>query len=699
MKAFAVTIWKLTLGSATLVILAILADACGRGREHSATPLYPNAPVILISVDTLRADHLPAYGYKGVATPNLDALRSESTLFRNAYASAPLTLPSHLTMLTGLLPPEHGVRDNAGFHFDAAAHPTIPSLLRQAGYTTGAAVSSHVLRGDTGLAAAFDFYEDSIEPAPGARFRDYQRPGSVTEALSEKWIDQQGGRPFFFFFHIYEPHVPYDPPEPFRSRYAANEYDGEIASSDAIVGTLVDHLKKRGIYDRALIIFVSDHGEGLGDHGEAQHSVLIYRETIHVPLMIKLPRGATPVADIDSPVSLADLLPTVTSLLGIPSPAHTSGLPLFGALPKDRAIYSESLYARLHFGWGELRSVTGATMQYIDSPRSELYDVVGDPAEKRDLVQSNRRDAALLRDRLAQFPVAEASPAATDPEEKAKLSALGYVAGAASSAPSPVNPVDRIGDIEALQQATHLAATGQLPAARARFHDVLMRNPGMVEGFVQLGDVLLRDGKASEAIEAYRNAVARSPRPSSDLLLSLGAAYMQAGDFARAAECGQAALTTNPHAARILIAQSAMMRGDLAGAAKEMGGLEHRSPSDLVLSAEIEQRSGHLGPALALLDQAQQLAAERREGAVYRLEFLRADTYARMNRLDEATAAFEKEIASFPSELPAYSRLVVVRAIAGDHKGASDVLARMLRANPTPAAERVAEETRQALKW
>ena len=695
MEAFALTIPNLARRSVTFVVLTILTSACGR--QHASTPHYPNAPVIIISVDTLRADHLPAYGYAGVATPNLDALRNEATLFRNAYASAPMTLPSHLTMLTGLLPPEHGVRDNVGFRFDASAHPTIPSLLHQAGYTTGAAVSSHVLRGDTGLAAAFDFYEDSIEPAPGARFRDYQRPGAVTETLAEKWIDQQKQRPFFFFFHIYEPHVPYDPPEPFRTRYASNEYDGEIAAADAIVGTLLDHLRKRGIYDRALIIFVSDHGEGLGDHGEAQHSVLIYRETIHVPLLIKLPRGARPVAEIDEPVSLVDLLPTVVSLLGIAGPAHTSGLPLFAALPKDRAIYSESLYARFHFGWGDLKSVTDRSMQYIDSPRSELYDLIRDPAEKHDLALSKRRDLALLRGRLAGFPAADASPAATDPEENAKLGALGYAAGSAASAPSPVNPVDRIGDIESLQQAAHLAASGQLQSARARFRDLLTKNPGMVEGWIQLGDVTLHDGKTAEAIEAYRSAVARSPRPSSDLLLSLGAAYLQSGDFAHAAECGRAALPTSPHAARILIAQSAMMRGHFEAAAKEMRGLEHLSPSDLVLSAEIEQREGHLERALELLDKAQLLAAEHRGGSVYRLEFLRADTYARMNRLEEATAAFEKEIASFPSELAAYSRLVVVRAIAGDRKGAAEVLARMLRANPTPAAQRVAEETRRAL--
>ncbi|HEY2324415.1 MAG TPA: sulfatase, partial [Thermoanaerobaculia bacterium] len=306
----------------TTVVFAVLAAiAC---RHEQPALQFPNVPVILISVDTLRADHLPAYGYTGVATPNIDALRRDGTLFRNAYATVPMTLPSHVTMLTGLLPPEHGVRDNVGFRFDSKAHPSIASVLRNAGYATGGFISSYVLRGGTGLADAFDFYEDSIEGRPGARFVDYQRPGNVTATLAEKWVDAREDKPFFLFFHIYEPHVPYDPPEPFRSRYAAVPYDGEIAAADAVVGSLIDHLKQRGIYDRAIILFVSDHGEGLGDHGEKQHSILVYRELIHVPLIVKLPHNVRAGAEVREPATLADLFATVTALVGAPNAPKTS---------------------------------------------------------------------------------------------------------------------------------------------------------------------------------------------------------------------------------------------------------------------------------------------------------------------------------------------------------------------------------------
>ncbi len=684
---------RMTRTSSALAILILLLASCTR--EKPALQ-FPDAPVILISVDTLRADHLPAYGYTGVETPNIDAFRRQATLFRNAYAPTPMTLPSHVTMLTGLLPPEHGVRDNAGFRFDAKAHPTIASILKSNGYATGATVSSYVLRGDTGLADAFDFYQDSIEPAPGAKFRDYQRPGTVTEALAEQWIDKQQGRPFFLFFHIYEPHVPYDPPEPFHTLYAANLYDGEIATSDAIVGKLLDHLKKAGLYDRAIIIFLSDHGEGLGDHGEQQHSVLIYRETIHVPLIIKLPGGVRGGSEVREPVSLADLLPTVTSLLGVKAP-KTSGLPLFGALPTDRAIYSESLYARLHFGWGELKGITDNSRQFIDSPRPELFDIVKDTAEKHDLAPANRREVATYRDRLNRLPAAETRPAPIDPEERAKLSALGYVAGMAESKVMPINPADRITDIEELQRASRLAMDGDMAAAQTAFHDVLARNPEMVEGWVQLGDALKHNGRRAEAIEAYRTAVARSAHPSGDVLVSLGSVYLESGDLTHAAQCGEAALASAPHAGRALLVETALRRNDLATASRELSAIARPTASDLVMAAEIAQRQGQYAAALSILQKAEDQARAGGEAAVYRLEYLRADTYARMNRLPEATTAFEKEIAAFPHELAAYARLAVVRAVAGDGRGAGDVLERMLRANPTAEAKRVAEDTRRAL--
>lgn len=672
----------------TLLIAALAAAAC---RHERAALQFPNAPVVLISVDTLRADHLPAYGYTGVATPNIDALRRDGTLFRNAYSAVPMTLPSHVTMLTGLLPPEHGVRDNVGFRFETKAHASIPTLLHSSGYATGGFISSYVLRGGTGLADAFDFYEDSIEGRPGARFVDYQRPGNVTASLAEKWIDERGDHPFFLFFHIYEPHVPYDPPEPFRSRYAATPYDGEVATADAIVGGLLDHLKQRGIYDRAIVVFVSDHGEGLGDHGEKQHSILVYRELIHVPMIVKLPHNTRAGAEVREPASLADLFATVTSLLGTPNAPKTSGLPLFEKLPADRSIYSESLYARLHLGWSDLRSVNNDARQLIESSRSELYDINADQAEKHDLASSNRREVTALREKLATFPAGDSVQSAITPEEKAKLTALGYVASPAVSSQRSINPADRIVEIEELQDASRLAMS-DMNAARAKFRGLLAKEPGMVEAWVQFGDALSRAGASGEAIDAYRNALAHSTAPLPDVLLSLASAYLQKGDTAHAIEAARAALSFDPRAAHAMVATVALAQGDTATAESEAAAIERPHATDLVLRAEIAAHRNRFNDALALLDKA------AKSGKVYRLHFVRGDVFARMNRNAEAMNEFRTEIAQFPNDLDAYERLAIVLAITGDSAGAERVLTEVVSANPTPVAKKVAAETRKALR-
>lgn len=259
---------------ARIVTLLLAAAGAGCGRTP---PAAVRIPVVVVSVDTLRADHLPVYGYRGVQTPALDALGRDSIVFTNAYSNVPLTLPSHAALLTGLLPFENGVRDNIGFRL-APARRTLATLLQSASYATGAAVSSYVLRADRGLAAGFDYYDDSMPNNPTR-----ERAGMESAAALAKWGGAVRDRPLFLFLHIYEPHAPYTPPEPFASRYASAPYDGEIAAADAAVGSFVDFLKRAGLYDRAILVFLSDHGEGLGDHGEEEHGVFLYREALRVP--------------------------------------------------------------------------------------------------------------------------------------------------------------------------------------------------------------------------------------------------------------------------------------------------------------------------------------------------------------------------------------------------------------------------------
>src|ERR1017187_3130041 len=271
-----------------LLLFALAAAGCAKRGGGAA---YPNAPVILISIDTLRSDHLPAYGYRNVEAPALDAFRREAILYERAYSHVPLTLPSHATIFTGRLPAGHGIHDNLGYRLSPAAE-TLAERLKKAGYRTGGAVSCAVLSHVSGISRGFDFYDDAVEVTETRQIvSQVQRAGGVTAAVLESWIAGAGsGAPPFAFLHLYEPHTPYEPPEPWKSRFA-NPYDGEIATADDIVGRFLAFLREKGIYDRAVVIVLSDHGEGLHDHGEDEHGILLYREALQVPLLLELPGG------------------------------------------------------------------------------------------------------------------------------------------------------------------------------------------------------------------------------------------------------------------------------------------------------------------------------------------------------------------------------------------------------------------------
>lgn len=672
-----------------------LALGCSRTRGPDR---FPGVPVVLISVDTLRADHLPAYGYAGVDTPHLDRLRRDSVLYRNAYSPCPMTLPSHVSMLTGLLPPEHGVRNNVGFKV-ADATATLPALLKRRGYATGAAVSSYVLRGETGLAAAFADYDDAIDPRPGASFAEYQRPGGDTAARAKAWIDGQRG-PFFFFLHLYEPHVPYDPPEPFRSRYAS-PYDGEIAAADAIVGDFLEHLRALGVYDRAVVVFTSDHGEGLGDHGEDQHSILLYGEAIRVPLLLKLPGSAAAGTRVDAAAQLVDLVPTVAAVLGVDVPGALRGRSLLELARDggDRPIYGETLYPRIQLGWSDLRSLVRGRHHYIEGPRPELYDVVSDPGERKDLAAADPRTVEALRLELARFPAGRQAVGEVPPEVAARLSALGYV-GAPRERGGPLpNPRDRIAVLGRIREALRAADEKRFGPAVAALTSVLRDEPAMVDVWVKLGDVRFQQGAFPEAASAYAEAVRRSPAPWADLLLSLADARLREGKLPEAETAAREALLASPVRAHELLARVAVARGDLAQAAEhaQAAVAQGTRPGPLLLLAEIRARKGDLAEALTLIEQAERRAAEPGAPAVYNLEFVRGDVLARLGRPEEAEAAYQKEIRDFPTHTQAYANLALIRSLQGRADDAERVLTEMTRANPDPQASALAARTRAVI--
>ena len=645
------------------MVVALFFAACHREKAVR----FENAPVILISIDTLRSDHLPAYGYKGVDTPNIDAFRRDAILYRNAYSHCPMTLPSHVSMLTGLLPAQHGVRDNQGFHFDGAKHSTVPALLRARGYATGAAVSSVVLAAENGLATSFDDYDAAIDTHAGSAFAEYQRPGNITEERAEKWIDAHASKPFFYFFHIYEPHVPYDPPEPFRSRYA-DAYDGEIATADAIVGKLLAFLKSKGIYDRAIIVLASDHGEGLDNHGEDQHSILIYREALQVPLLLKLPGSKLAGSNAAAPAALTDIAPTILTLLGVDVPKESSQVSLLSLLEKSaphRRVYAESLYPRYHFGWSELRSLIDGEWHYIDSPRPELYDVAHDAAEKQDVIADQRRIASSMKSDLAKYGDAVPTIDAVDPETAAKLAAIGYIGNARNRPAGPLpNPRDEIGELKNFRAALHMKPADEIDTLRG----IVARKPEMVEAWTELARALASVGRRDDAIDAYKQALGRSPLDS-DIALSLGELDLDAGRFDEAAKLAEASASQSPRRARALLVHIALARKDLANA-RMVATVDSLSlyvePSDILLLAEVAIAEGNYPAALDAVDRASRLAAEQEVPRVWRLEFLRADALARMGRIDDAKQAYRREIELFPNDARAYGNLAVVEVLTND---------------------------------
>jgi arylsulfatase A-like enzyme/tetratricopeptide (TPR) repeat protein len=692
------------------VLLLCLTAACHRD-PHGKLDIPKGTPVVVISIDTLRADHLPMYGYKGVETPALDALRRDAILYENAFAATPLTFPSHATLLTGVLPAVHGVRDNVGYPLDArritrGELPFLPWILKQQGYATGGAVSAYVLLGKNGLKTGFDFYEDSVEFRSNQGLGGLQRPGGETLRLSQDWLRGAAEKPFFFFFHIYEPHTPYQPPQPFASRYPL-PYDGEIAAADQIVGNLIAELKETGVYDRAIVVLLSDHGEGLGDHGEEEHGVLLYREAIHVPLLLKLPEGQRAGATAGAAVGLADVTPTLLALLGL---SKKPDQPLLAALdaprptPTPRRVYSETFYPRLHFGWSDLASLADARWHYIEGPSPELYDMRSDPGEKANLLTGERRVFADMRRELDGYDRRLAAPAAVDEETRRAMMALGYVASTGGSEGGPLpDPKTRIGALADLKTAFQHTSRKEYEPAVQVFRKILAENPQMVDAWEFLAASLHKLGRDDEALDAYREAL-RISHGSPHIAVAAASLYFDLGRLDEAATHAHMALATNASFAHGLLAQIAFMKSDLDTADKEARlAMEDKSLriGPMVTLAEVQHARGDYNGALATVRQAE-AAYEQREAKdpdlLRGLNLARGKALADSGDAAGAEAAFRKEIELFPQSIRAYSSLAIIYTLTGRPTEVGPTLKRMVDASPTPVAYAEAVKTLRLLK-
>ncbi|HYH06327.1 MAG TPA: sulfatase-like hydrolase/transferase [Thermoanaerobaculia bacterium] len=667
------------------VSCVLLLAACG-----DRVPRPSNeTPVFLISIDTLRSDRLPAYGYRGVATPAIDRLRADGILFEHAYSHCPLTLPSHATILTGRLPADTGIRDNVGYQLDPNV-PTLAELLGKNGYRTGAAVSSFVLRKNTRIDRGFSFWDDQVEQGSSATaIGEIQRPGPKTAEVAKRWIAEHGGNPLFFLLHLYEPHTPYEPPEPFRSRYP-NPYDGEIAAADQIVEEFLAFLEQQDLYDRSLIILFSDHGEGLGDHGEDEHGIFLYREAIQVPLIVKLPKSAMRGRSVATAVQLSDIFPTVTEVTGTRT-GVVDGKSLLSFLkgePRQRLVYSETYYPRFHFGWSDLHSLTDGQKHLIQAPRPELFALATDPGEKHNVLQQDRRAYTAMRNALQPLIREAAAPSAIDSEEAAKLAALGYLGAGAQTAPGAElpDPKDSIGVLADVRHAFTLARRDETDTALALTEKLLAANPAMLDLWDLKARLLATQRRQREAIEAAKEGLRLAPT-ASHLALLIATIALEIGDTKEAEQHAELAMRIEPARAHDLLARVWIERGDLARAESEarksLASQKDRALAFVTL-ARVQKERGNYGDALGSLDAAAASLAERGSRTINGLHFLRGDALARLGRIGEAEQAFREEIRLFPQESRAYKNLILLYVADGRTQEATRLIHELVEKSPTP---------------
>ncbi len=572
-------------GIAAVSILAALAS----GQTAGSSPPLPD--VYLVTIDTLRADHVHCYGDDQIETPALDSLAQDGVRFAQAFTPSPITNTSHTSILTGLLPSVHGVTD-FGIPL-AKTYPTWAELLQQKGYATAAFIGAVILDSRTlapGLDRGFDYYDNFPTDAPDARhWGRVERRGADVVHRAELWMSGHRQKPRFVWVHLYDPHDPYEPPPPFSRIYKDRLYDGEIAYADAALGNLLRYLKRENRYQDALIIVVGDHGEGLGEHGEQTHGIFLYDATTHVPLILKLPGNGAAGERMSRPrdetvaaqVQTTDILPTVLDLLGIAPPlalGDRSLTPYFsGKRDTARVVFGETDYP-LRFGWAPLRAVRSGGYKLIEAPRPELYDLGQDPGELKNEYEPWNPTVLQLRAELASSamrpPRVSPSTGAAGGTTLSELRALGYLGPGDEQTSTNVpelsslpDPKDRIEQQNLLHSAMMLADEGRSAEARLSLEKVLLLNPDSPAALRQLGELELQAGDFRQAAGHFERARRSDPKDATATLHE-GEALDKLGDAqgARTAMEAGVALAPGEAGSRILLARIDLELGDRAAA-------------------------------------------------------------------------------------------------------------------------------------
>jgi arylsulfatase A-like enzyme/Flp pilus assembly protein TadD len=534
--------------------------------------------IILITLDTTRADRMGFLGSNRGLTPNLDALAKQSVVFTRAYAQVPLTTPSHAALLTGTYPQFSHLQDlGAPLGKDL---PYLPDLLHKHGYHTAAFLGAYILdpaAAAPGFERGFDVYDANFhQRKPGEdRYKSVERRAEDVANRALGWLSRHQQRPFFIWLHFYDAHDPYDPPEPFKTHYASAPYDGEIAYTDSIVGSFVEVLRKHGLYQNSVIAIAADHGEAFGEHGEERHGMFLYDETIHVPLLLKLPAERLGGRRVDERVALAAVAPTLLEAAGVSAPgtmqAH-SVFPLIDAAKigvaksaigdkgkaPERPVYSETNYAHRAFGWSELRSWRTGKYLYVQAPKQELYDQSSDPDAVKNLAPAAKAVADTLESQLADFQQKTSSvrtePTKLDPTQAEKLRALGYLtsdsAGANSGEKAVIDPKDKIEIANKFHRSLVDLEEDRYEEAIAELREVVRLEPDIASGHLELGRALVHVQRYQEALPVLRTAAEKNPK-SGMAHYELGLALIKTGQWEAALPEMQSAVVCTPNSAQL----------------------------------------------------------------------------------------------------------------------------------------------------
>jgi len=527
--------------------------------------------ILLVTLDTTRADHIGAYGFKRAKTPNIDGLAAQGIKFSNAYCPTPMTLPSHCSIMTGTYPLYHKVRNNGTYHLNPEI-PTLTEKLKERGYKTAAFVSSFNVDSRFGIGRGFDVYDDTFNSEEMIKTFRSERRAADTSAAFIRWLERNAGQKFFSWVHYYDPHLPYHPPSPFKEDFSGMPYDGEIAYMDYSFGKVLDKLREKGLLEKTLIVIAGDHGEALGEKGEVDHGVLIYDVSMRIPFIFYAPRSLPQGLAVEARVRLIDIMPTVLDLVKAPAEKGVQGLSLVPFMESKRqddlTCYLESYYPLETYGWSELVGLIDKEWKYIRAPRPELYHIKTDKGEEKNLLAAQPNTVAILKKKLQETIAASSSKFGPSRrkmslEEEERLRSLGYVGSDASvkvpQGPLP-DPKDMMDEFRILHQAVQNEWDGNMVEAEKKYREILRLMPDVTWRYLDLAIFLSRVNRLPEAVEVLKQGLARLP--DSFVLLSRLAHFdMRLGKYQEAFDMSQAALRIDPNYFDALVIAAAVQDG------------------------------------------------------------------------------------------------------------------------------------------